>query len=55
MARTRYAEETARSTEGSGTFRTFGPASPRSARAARSLRRTIYPIVAGGARRAAGS
>jgi len=47
MARTPYAEETARTTDGAGTFRTFGPASPRSARASRNLRRTMYPIVAG--------
>lgn len=46
MPRTAYAEEIERSSEGSGTFRTFGPASPRSARAARNLRRTMYPIVA---------
>lgn len=46
MARTPYAEETDRTVDGEGLFRTFGPASPRSARAGRNLRRTIYPIVA---------
>lgn len=46
MARVPYAEETDRTVQGDGLFRTFGPASPRSARAARNLRRTIYPIVA---------
>lgn len=47
MARATYAKETAREQQGTGTFRRFGPASPRSARAARGMRLGIYPIVAG--------
>lgn len=46
MARTQYAEEVDRTVDGPGTFRTFGPASPRSSRASRNMRRTIYLIVA---------
>ena len=46
MPRTTYAEETERTVEGSGTFRTFGPASPRSIRASKNVRRTVYPVIA---------
>ncbi|MBO9532256.1 MAG: alpha/beta hydrolase [Solirubrobacteraceae bacterium] len=46
MARTQYAEEIDRIVDGPGTFRTFGPASPRSSRASRNMRRSIYLIVA---------
>lgn len=47
MARTSYAEETERIAEGTGTFRTFGPASPASARASKGMRRTVYRLISG--------